>query len=76
MDDGLQTTLDLLAETENEAAIRVLIPALDSRFRAIRHGAFQAILAPAARPATAKWSRGCTRSIPRSGTSLRRITAG
>ena len=46
MDDGLQTTLDLLAETENEAAIRVLIPALDSRFRAIRHGAFQAILAP------------------------------
>ena len=26
MDDGLQTTLDLLAETENEAAIRVLIP--------------------------------------------------
>lgn len=59
MDDGLQTTLDLLAETENEAAIRVLIPGLDSRFRAIRHGALQAILArrsPAGhREVVARW---------------------
>jgi hypothetical protein len=45
MTDGLQTTLDFLTETENEAATLVLIPALDSRFPAIRYGALAAILA-------------------------------
>jgi hypothetical protein len=45
MTDGLQTTLDFLAETENEAATLVLVPALDSRFPAIRYGALAAILA-------------------------------
>jgi hypothetical protein len=45
MSDGLQTTFEFLAQTPNKAATRVLIPALDSRFRAIRHGALAAILA-------------------------------
>jgi HEAT repeat protein len=43
--EGLETTLDLLAKTENEAAVSVLIPALESRYRVICEGALRAILA-------------------------------
>ena len=42
---GLRTTLAFLAETDNEAAADVLIPALDSRFPEVRQGALEAILA-------------------------------
>jgi len=41
---GLKKTLELLAKTANEAAIGVLIPALDSTLPEIQIGALQAIL--------------------------------
>jgi HEAT repeat protein len=41
---GLKTTLQLLSTTENEAAVTVLIPALDSPEQSIREGALRAIL--------------------------------
>lgn len=41
---GLATTFELLADTENEAAVRVLLPALDSSSPAIQEGALIAIL--------------------------------
>jgi HEAT repeat protein len=42
--EGLSTTLQLLATTSNEAAVRVLNAALDSPHAAIREGALSAIL--------------------------------
>jgi HEAT repeat protein len=42
--EGLETTLQLLKTTSNEAAMRVLIPALDSPSAVIREGALSAIL--------------------------------
>lgn len=41
---GLKATFRLLTRTENEAAVRVLIPALDSLYPGIREAALQAIL--------------------------------
>lgn len=41
---GLTTTLELLSKTENEAAVRVLVAALNSPYPAIRDGALVAIL--------------------------------
>jgi HEAT repeat protein len=45
MSAALATTFRVLAETENEAAVRVLIAALDSRHAAIQEGALRAVLA-------------------------------
>lgn len=45
MSEGLTTTFQLLSRTDNEAAIRVLIPALDSPHPAVQEGALTAILA-------------------------------
>ncbi len=42
--EGLATTFDYLARTENQAAVQVLIPALDSPDRAIQEGALHALL--------------------------------
>jgi len=42
---GLQTTFDVLAATRNEAAVSVLLPALDSEQRAVQEGALRALLA-------------------------------
>lgn len=42
--DGLKTTLRLLATTSNEAAVRALVPGLDSPVAGIREGALSAIL--------------------------------
>jgi len=42
--EGLATTFRVLAETDNEAAVRVLIPALDSPYRPIQEAALRAIL--------------------------------
>jgi len=42
--ESLQTTLDLLTATKNEAAVGVLVPALDSPLPAIRRGALRALL--------------------------------
>lgn len=42
--DGLKTTIELLATTANEAAVRVLVPALDSPDTVIREEALSAIL--------------------------------
>ena len=36
MSDGINTTLERMAATQNEAAVRVLVPALDSPHRSIR----------------------------------------
>ena len=44
MNHGLKTTFELLAKTENEAAVQVLLPALDSSDRAIQEAALRAIL--------------------------------
>lgn len=44
MSGGLQTTLDLLSRTSNEAALGVLIPSLDSPAASIREGALVALL--------------------------------
>jgi len=41
---GLQTTLNLLSRTENESALAVLVPALDSPRLDVRHGALTALL--------------------------------
>ena len=41
---GLQSTFELLAQTENDAAVDVLIPALDSPDRAIQEGALRSLL--------------------------------
>jgi len=42
--DGLKTSLRLLATTSNEAAVRVLVPGLDSPSPGVREGALTAIL--------------------------------
>jgi HEAT repeat protein len=44
MSGGLATTFRVLTKTENEAAVRVLIPALDSPDAAIQEGALTALL--------------------------------
>ena len=44
MSDGLPTTFRVLTKTDNEAAVRVLIPALDSPHESIQQGALKAIL--------------------------------
>lgn len=44
MSSGLATTLRLLTKTPNDAAVRVLIPALDSPHPAIQEGALVALL--------------------------------
>ncbi len=44
MSDGLATTLAVLQKTENEAAVRVLVAALDSPNPAIQDGALKALL--------------------------------
>lgn len=44
MSDGLKATFALLAETHNEAANRVLVPALDCRYRSVREAALTALL--------------------------------
>ena len=44
MSEGLDTTFQLLGTTSNEAAMRVLVPALDSPSAVIREGALSAIL--------------------------------
>jgi HEAT repeat protein len=41
---GLAKTLETLATTKNEAAVAVLIPALESPHKHIQHGALQAVL--------------------------------
>ena len=43
--EGLKTTLELLATSENEAAVQVLLPGLDSPIERIRDDALGAILA-------------------------------
>ncbi|HUT09488.1 MAG TPA: HEAT repeat domain-containing protein [Thermoguttaceae bacterium] len=45
MSEGLATTFRVLAETDNEAAVRVLITALDSPYPSIQEAALKAILA-------------------------------
>ncbi len=45
MSEGLSTTFRVLAKTENEAAVRVLLPALDSPHASVQEGALRAILA-------------------------------
>ena len=42
--DGLATTLNVLQKTDNEAAVRVLVPALDSPDPDIQDGALKALL--------------------------------
>lgn len=42
--NGLQTTIELLTSTPNEAAAALLVPALDSPHLAVQEGALQAIL--------------------------------
>lgn len=42
--EGLQTTFELLAQTENEAAVEILMPALDSPAQAIQQGALRSLL--------------------------------
>lgn len=44
MSDGLRKTFRVLAATENEAAVKALIPAVDSAHAEIREGAVRAIL--------------------------------
>ena len=44
MHGGLDTTFRLLADTPNEAAIDILVPALDSVHRAVREEALRALL--------------------------------
>ncbi len=44
MSEGLATTLAVLQKTENEAAVRALVPALDSPNPAIQDGALKALL--------------------------------
>lgn len=44
MSTRLQTTFELLTSTANEAAVGVLIPALDSPHQAVQEGALRAIL--------------------------------
>ena len=44
MSEGLATTFRVLRETPNEAATRVLIPALDSRWSSVRDAALEALL--------------------------------
>lgn len=45
MSEGLQTTFRVLSTSENDAAVRVLVPALDSPYPAIRDAALEALLA-------------------------------
>ncbi|NQU23719.1 MAG: HEAT repeat domain-containing protein [Candidatus Nealsonbacteria bacterium] len=45
MSDGLATTFRVLGKTPNEAAVEVLISALDSPNRAVQDGALEALLA-------------------------------
>ena len=44
MNIGLDNTLSVLAKTDNEAALRVLVPALDSPHSSIQLGALRALL--------------------------------
>lgn len=44
MASGLATTLDILTRTENEAAVQVLVPALDCDDQAVQEGALVALL--------------------------------
>ncbi len=44
MSEGFKTTLECLAATQNEAAVRVLVPALDSPHRSIRLWALTALV--------------------------------
>jgi HEAT repeat protein len=44
LSEGLKTTLNVLAETRNEAAVQVLVPALDSPHAGIREASFRTIL--------------------------------
>lgn len=44
MNSALKTTFDLLAKTENEAAVGVLLPALDASNTLVREAALRAIL--------------------------------
>jgi HEAT repeat protein len=44
MSDGLATTFSVLSKTDNEAALRVLLPALDSHNQSIQEGALAALL--------------------------------
>lgn len=41
---GIETTFELLAQTENEAAVEILIPALDSPEKSIQEGALRSLL--------------------------------
>ncbi len=43
MTEGLNITLEVLANTKNEVAVKVLIPALDSEHAAIQEGALRAL---------------------------------
>ena len=66
MTKGLAATFRLLTKTKNEAAVGVLIPALDSAHETIQD---QALAGPARsaqrRRAERKSSAGCTRLNPR-----------
>ena len=44
MTSGLAATLELLARTDNEAAVQTLVPALDSTDQAVQEGALVALL--------------------------------
>jgi hypothetical protein len=44
MSDGLATTFRILSETDNETAVHVLLPALDSPIQSIQEGALVALL--------------------------------
>jgi hypothetical protein len=44
MSNGLSTTFQILSKTENESAVRVLLPALDSPHPTIQDGALAALL--------------------------------
>jgi len=44
VDQGLKKTFEVLYRTENEAAVRALIPAMDSRYLAIRDRALETLL--------------------------------
>jgi HEAT repeat protein len=44
VNEGLKTTFEVLCRTENEAAVRTLIPAMDSPFAAIRDQALETLL--------------------------------
>ena len=59
VDEGLAITFELLKTTDNEAAVRALIPALDSPDPAIQEGALVAILNRGTRRADERSSHAC-----------------